>query len=138
MPWADSNGQLPSRLRPLWQWKGAVKSSGRPNRLVRTFAKLIWTLPPTYSAGDGWLSDHDPVAKDEVWRFQLHMNREKLSWAFLKANPGANIPSDVGLPPPRIVLVSHTPDLGQPGQQLCYAEPIHPEDVNGGDPDATS
>lgn len=31
-------------LQPLWQWKGAVKPSGRPNKLVRTFAKLIWAL----------------------------------------------------------------------------------------------
>ena len=27
-------------LQPLWEWKGAVESSGRPNRLARTFAKL--------------------------------------------------------------------------------------------------
>lgn len=33
----------------------------------------------------GWLSDKDPVLKEDVWWFHLHMKRSKFPWAFLKA-----------------------------------------------------
>ena len=37
LQWATSTCPLAKPLlQPLWQWKGAVKSSGRPNQLVQT------------------------------------------------------------------------------------------------------
>ena len=45
LQWATSACPLTKPLlQPLWQWKGAVKSSGKPNHLIRTFAKMLRLL----------------------------------------------------------------------------------------------
>ena len=45
LQWATSACPLTKPLlQPLWQWKGVLRSSGRPNHLIRVFARMLRLL----------------------------------------------------------------------------------------------
>ena len=106
-------------LQPLWQWKGAVKSSGKPNHLIRTFAKMLRLLfhepctqstpfapwSPWHGASDasastqneyyigGWLSSDPTPAKRSVFWFHLRMDEASFPWLFKTKTASAMIPA---------------------------------------------
>ena len=104
-------------LQAFWQWKSAVKSSGKPNKLLRGFAHLLHCLfekdyhhPTPYapqsswwgasdaSASDsgeayvgGWISDHPNPEKHQVWWFHYQVKEDQHPWAFKDRKPKPRI-----------------------------------------------
>ena len=104
-------------LQAFWQWKSAVKSSGRPNKLLRGFAHLLHCLfekdyhhPTPYapqsswwgasdaSASDsgeayvgGWISNHPNPEKHQVWWFHYQVKEDQHPWAFKDRKPKRRI-----------------------------------------------
>ena len=104
-------------LQAFWQWKSAVKSSGKPNKLLRGFAHLLHCLfekdyhhPTPYapqsswcrardaSASDsgeayvgGWISNHPNPAKHQVWWFHYQVKEDQHPWAFKDRKPKRRI-----------------------------------------------
>ena len=104
-------------LQAFWQWKSAVKSSGRPNKLLRGFAHLLHCLfekdyhhPTPYapqsswwgasdaSASDsgeayvgGWISNHPNPEKNQVWWFHYQVKEDQHPWAFKDRKPKRRI-----------------------------------------------
>ena len=107
LQWATSACPLTKPLlQPLWQWKGAVKTSGKPNHLIRTFAKMLRFLfqepyaqstpfapwSPWHGASDasasthkeyyigGWLSTDPTPSKRSVFWFHLKVDEVTFPW----------------------------------------------------------
>ena len=104
-------------LQAFWQWKSAVKSSGRPNKLLRGFAHLLHCLfekdyhhPTPYapqsswwgasdaSASDsgeayagGWISNQPHPEKNQVWWFHYQVKEDQHPWAFKDRKPKRRI-----------------------------------------------
>ena len=104
-------------LQAFWQWKSAVKSSGKPNKLLRGFAHLLHCLfekdyhhPTPYapqsswwgasdaSASDsgeayvgGWISNHPNPEKHQVWWFHYQVREDQHPWAFKDRKPKRRI-----------------------------------------------
>ena len=104
-------------LQAFWQWKSAVKSSGKPNKLLRGFAHLLHCLfekdyhhPTPYapqsswwgasdaSASDsgeayvgGWISNHPNPEKHQVWWFHYQVKEDQHPWAFKDRKPKRRI-----------------------------------------------
>lgn len=86
-------------LQALWQWKGAVQPSGRPNRLARTFAKLPPTLPPTQPflppCPGGVPATPAQAKKAATWvdGSVTKIQSRKMMFCGSSSTSGANIPS---------------------------------------------
>ena len=104
-------------LQAFWQWKSAVKSSGKPNKLLRGFAHLLHCLfekdynhPTPYapqsswwgasdaSASDsgeayvgGWISNQPNPGKHQVWWFHYQVKADQHPWAFKDRKPKRRI-----------------------------------------------
>ena len=104
-------------LQAFWQWKSAVKSSGKPNKLLRGFAHLLHCLfekdynhPTPYapqsswwgasdaSASDsgeayvgGWISNQPNPEKHQVWWFHYQVKADQHPWAFKDRKPKRRI-----------------------------------------------
>ena len=104
-------------LQAFWQWRIAVKSSGRPSKLLRGFAKLLYNLfdkdfrhPSPFapqsswwgasdaSASDdgsafvgGWLSDLPTPSKTQVLWFHYKVEEHLHPWAFKDKKPKRRI-----------------------------------------------
>ena len=104
-------------LQAFSQWKSAVKSSGRPTKLLRGFAHLLHCLfekdyhhPTPYapqsswwgasdaSASDsgeayvgGWISNHPNPEKHQVWWFHYQVKEDQHPWAFKDRKPKRRI-----------------------------------------------
>ena len=59
-------------LQAFWQWRIAVKSSGRPSKLLRGFAKLLYNLfdkdfrhPSSFAPQSPWWGASDASASDD-------------------------------------------------------------------------
>ena len=104
-------------LQAFWQWRIAVKSSGRPSKLLRGFAKLLYNLfdkdfrhPSSFapqsswwgasdaSASDdgsafvgGWLSDLPTPSKNQVLWFHYKVEEHLHPWAFKDKKPKRRI-----------------------------------------------
>ena len=96
-------------LQAFWQWKTAVRTSGRPNKLLRGFANLLhkffekdYNHPSSYapqgasdaSASDdglafvgGWLSNHPTPEQHQVWWFHYQVEEATHPWAFKDKKP---------------------------------------------------
>ena len=119
LQWATSACPLTKPLlQPLWQWKGAVKSSSRPNHLIRVFAKMLrlpfqepYTQPtpfapwsPWHGASDasasnqkeyyicGGLSSDPTPSKRSVFWFHLKLEETTFPWLFNTKTASAMIP----------------------------------------------
>ena len=104
-------------LQAFWQWKSAVKSSGRPNKLLRGFANLLhvlfekdyhhptpfapqssWWGASDASASDsgeayvgGWISNQPQPEKNQVWWFHYQVKEDQHPWAFKDRKPKPRI-----------------------------------------------
>ena len=103
-------------LQSFWQWKSAVKTSGKPSKLLRGFAHLLHSLfakdynhPSPYaprsewwgasdaSANDqeayvgGWLTNVSDPLKAQVWWFHYQVTQDRHSWAFKDLKPKRRI-----------------------------------------------
>ena len=103
-------------LQPLWAWKSAVTSAGRPSKLVRqiclwlvhmlshTHTSLSPFLPMSkwYGSSDaradestaeigGWLTATYPPKREDVWWYSWKMTREQHPWAFDTGKPQQRI-----------------------------------------------
>ena len=104
-------------LQAFWQWRMAVKSSGRPSKLLRGFAKLLYNLfdkdfrhqssfapqsswwgASDASASDdgsafvgGWLSDLPTPSKHQVSWFHYKVEEHLHPWAFKDKKPKRRI-----------------------------------------------
>ena len=99
-------------LQSFWQWKSAVKTSGKPGKLLRGFAHLLHSLfakdynhPSPYAPRSEWWGASDASANDEeayvggwhtnlsdplkaqVWWFHYQVTRDRHPWAFKDLKP---------------------------------------------------
>eukprot|EP00435_Cladocopium_sp_Y103_P021864 s134_g5.t1 len=116
--WATSAWPL-SRpfLQPFWAWKSATTTSGRPNQLIRSFAKLLLHLlhhpqiqpcpydPPSiwWGASDasaspsgevyigGWIAATENPTKEDTWWFQYKLPLKDHPWAHKDGDPTRRI-----------------------------------------------
>ena len=116
--WATSAWPL-SRpfLQPFWAWKAATPSSGRPSKLIRSFARLLLHLlhhpqvqPCPYDpasnwwgASDasahpvvgayigGWIADKENPSKEDTWWFHYRVPLEDHHWAHKDGDPTRRI-----------------------------------------------
>ena len=104
-------------LQAFWQWRIAVKSSGKPSKLLRGFAKLLYNLfdkdfhhpssfapqSPWWGASDasasddgtayvgGWLCDQPTPSKHQVLWFHYKVEESIHPWAFKDRKPKRRI-----------------------------------------------
>ena len=104
-------------LQPFWAWKAATTSSGKPGKLIRTFALLLLQLlrnpqlqPCPYDpasnwwgASDasahptegayigGWIADCENPTKDQTWWFHYKIPLEDNPWAHKEGDPTRRI-----------------------------------------------
>ena len=148
LQWATSACPLTKPLlQPLWQWKGAVKSSGRPNHLIRVFAKMLrllfqepYTQPtpfapwsPWRGASDasasnqkeyyigGWLSSDPTPSKRSVFWFHLKLEETTFPWLFNTKTASAMIPALELLG--SLILISFILKMGE-RHQLAIKIPV--------------
>ena len=120
LQWATSACPLTKPLlQPLWQWKGVLRSSGRPNHLIRVFARMLRLLfqepyvqptpyapwSPWHGASDasashqkeyyigGWLSSEPTPSKGTVHWFHLRLEESNFPWLFKTKTASAMIPA---------------------------------------------
>ena len=120
LQWATSACPLTKPLlQPLWQWKGVLRSSGRPNHLIRVFARMLRLLfqepyvrptpyapwSPWHGASDasashqkeyyigGWLSSEPTPSKGAVHWFHLRLEESNYPWLFKTKTASAMIPA---------------------------------------------
>ena len=104
-------------LQPFWAWKAATTSSGRPNTLIRSFARLLLHLlhhpqaqPCPYDpasnwwgASDasahpvdgayigGWIANRESPCKEHTWWFHYKVPLEDHDWAHKDGDPTRRI-----------------------------------------------
>ena len=102
-------------LQAFWQWKSAVKSSARPNKLLRGFAHLLHCLfekdyhhPTPYAPQSSWWGASDASASDsgeayvggwnqpnpeknQVWWFHYQVKEDQRPGAFKDRKPKRRI-----------------------------------------------
>ena len=120
LQWATSACPLTKPLlQPLWQWKGVLRSSGRPNHLLRVFARMLRLLfqepyvqptpyapwSPWHGASDasashhkeyyigGWLSSEPTPSKGAVHWCHLRLEESNYPWLFKTKTASAMIPA---------------------------------------------
>jgi len=104
-------------LQPFWAWKAATTTSGKPGKLIRSFAKLLLQLlhnpqiqPCPYDpasnwwgASDasahpddgayigGWIADCESPSKEQTWWFHYKIPLEDHPWAHKDGDPTRRI-----------------------------------------------
>ena len=104
-------------LQPFWAWKSATTSSGKPSKLIRSFARLLLQLlhnpqiqPCPYDrasnwwgASDasahpkdgayigGWIADCENPSKEQTWWFHYKVPLEDHPWAHKDGDPTRRI-----------------------------------------------
>ena len=117
--WATSAWQL-SRpfLQPFWAWKAATTSSGRPSKLIRSFAQLLLYLlhhpqvqpcpydpasnwwgasdasahPDGRAYSGGWLADKGNPYTEDTWWFHCQVPLADHVWAHKDGDPPVEFP----------------------------------------------
>ena len=113
MPWPLSR----PFLQPFWAWKSATTTSGKPSKLIRSFAKLLLHVlhnpqiqPCPYDpasnwwgASDasahpedgayigGWIADCENPSKEQTWWFHYEVPLEDHPWAHKDGDPTRRI-----------------------------------------------
>ena len=103
-------------LQAFWQWKTAVRDSRRPNKLLRGFARLLYSLfgkdynhPSPYAPQSPWsaqvmlvpmtmdwpllgvICNHPNPEKHQVWWFHYQVQESDHPWAFNYKKPKRRI-----------------------------------------------
>ena len=118
-------------LQAFWQWKSAVKSSGKPNKLLRGFAHLLHCLfekdynhPTPYAPQSSWWGASDASASDsgEAYVGGWISNQPNPASGLVVPLPGQGRPAPLGLQRPQ-AQASHC-SFGNVGYTLSHDVPM--------------